>query len=173
MSGVSVRNLEKIQDKWLLFQRFVTSFVDLSGILTACDCRRCWEPRCRTRSKTNMPHTFATSWRVYRPHVARPFFGSQISFSFSFFVFISWPSPAGSRTWNHWDWCCSCCIQSHAQTLWSRFVCIIYQALSLSPSWLRNKGNVWRTLHRQIKLPYGRFSVLFSRQNKWWWFNKC
>ena len=29
MSGVSVRNLEKIQDKWLLFQRFVTSIVAL------------------------------------------------------------------------------------------------------------------------------------------------
>ena len=29
MSGVNVRNLEKIQDKWLLFQRFVTSIVDL------------------------------------------------------------------------------------------------------------------------------------------------
>ena len=27
MSGVNVRNLEKIQDKWLLFQRFVTSIV--------------------------------------------------------------------------------------------------------------------------------------------------
>ena len=27
MSGVNVRNLEKIQDKWLLFQRFVKSIV--------------------------------------------------------------------------------------------------------------------------------------------------
>ena len=27
MSGVNVRNLEKIPDKWLLFQRFVTSIV--------------------------------------------------------------------------------------------------------------------------------------------------
>ena len=27
VSGVNVRNLEKIQDKWLLFQRFVTSIV--------------------------------------------------------------------------------------------------------------------------------------------------
>ena len=27
MSGVNVRKLEKIQDKWLLFQRFVTSIV--------------------------------------------------------------------------------------------------------------------------------------------------
>ena len=27
MSGVNVRNLKKIQDKWLLFQRFVTSIV--------------------------------------------------------------------------------------------------------------------------------------------------
>ena len=27
MSGVNVTNLEKIQDKWLLFQRFVTSIV--------------------------------------------------------------------------------------------------------------------------------------------------
>ena len=27
MSGVNVRNLEKIQNKWLLFQRFVTSIV--------------------------------------------------------------------------------------------------------------------------------------------------
>ena len=25
MSGVNIRNLEKILDKWLLFQRFVTS----------------------------------------------------------------------------------------------------------------------------------------------------
>ena len=27
MSGVNVRNLDRIQDKWLLFQRFVTSIV--------------------------------------------------------------------------------------------------------------------------------------------------
>lgn len=38
--------------------------------------------------------------------------------------------------------------------------------ISLSPSWPRNEGNVWRTLHRQIKLPYNRFSTLFSRQSK-------
>ena len=30
MSGVNVRNLEKIQDKWHLFQRFVTSIVATS-----------------------------------------------------------------------------------------------------------------------------------------------
>ena len=30
VSGVNVRNLEKIQDKWLLFQRFVTSIVGTS-----------------------------------------------------------------------------------------------------------------------------------------------
>ena len=29
MSGVNIRNLEKILDKWLLFQRFVTSIVGL------------------------------------------------------------------------------------------------------------------------------------------------
>ena len=32
MSGANVRNLEKIQDKWLLFQRFVTSIVVPSTI---------------------------------------------------------------------------------------------------------------------------------------------
>ena len=34
MSGVNVRNLDKIQDKWLLFQRFVTSVVALEFHLT-------------------------------------------------------------------------------------------------------------------------------------------
>ena len=32
MSGVNVRNLEKIQGKWLLFQRFVTSIVAIKSI---------------------------------------------------------------------------------------------------------------------------------------------
>lgn len=43
---------------------------------------------------------------------------------------------------------------------------LIYQALSFSPRSPRNEENVRPTLHRQIKLPYNRFSVLFSRQSK-------
>ena len=35
MSGVNVRNLEKIQDKWLLFQRFVTSIVESTHVRAA------------------------------------------------------------------------------------------------------------------------------------------
>ena len=42
---------------------------------------------------------------------------------------------------------------------------VLYVKLICS-SWPRNNGDVWRTLHRQIKLPYGRFSILFSRQSK-------
>ena len=53
MSGVNVRNLQKIQDKWLLFQRFVTSIVAMQPF---CLVTQRPSPLCETKAMFTPPN---------------------------------------------------------------------------------------------------------------------